>query len=126
MMDEYDFFNFAMKNYDNPNCRTVDEFKNDLLRFKHINKLLCRFENGDDVDIMLILNHFIILYNIFAADACTRMILYRCRNYLSAVKTFLTFLNYMPDNVPELGIINSDIELDARIVNGLRSTINGK
>jgi hypothetical protein len=121
MFAEKDFFSYALKNYERPNSSTIEEFRSDLLRFKYLNRLLTRYESGGEVDILLILNHFIILYNIFESSACTKMIFYKLKDHKTSVKTFLLFLNYMPDRIPELSIISSDIPIDYTIADKLRA-----
>jgi hypothetical protein len=57
----------------------------------------------------LIINHFIVLYNIFG-DATTPMLFFKIDSYLwSPLKTFIMFLNKLPD-FPKCYI--HDIEID--------------
>ena len=89
---------FAGKYYTNPQCTSIEEFQEDLLKFKYLKKLFTRYNNNDDLQIRLILNHIIILYNVFEADACTAM-LYHKMNSASwnALTTFIIFLNYITE-----------------------------
>lgn len=59
------FVIFAMRHYDNPQCHSVSEFEEDLKRFLYLKKLLCRYLKDGDFRERLILNHVIILYNVF-------------------------------------------------------------
>jgi hypothetical protein len=115
------FVQFAMKHYENPHVTTIDEFERDLDKFSHINKLLYRYYDKDDLNARLILNHIIVLYNVFSIEACTEMIFFKIKpEYVSAVKTFLTFLNYMPAKINTLNIKDTDIPIDMRIADELR------
>jgi hypothetical protein len=88
---------FAAKYYNNPQCTSTDEFKEDLLRFKYLKKLLTRYHNNNDLQIRLILNHIIVIYNIFEMDAATALLFHKVPSYnWPALVSILKFLNYMP------------------------------
>ena len=115
-LNEDNFVLFASRHYDNPQCMSVEEFHHDLQRFKYLKRLLRRYTQNDDLQERLILNHIVVLYNVFGIEPATRMMFYRMeREYQSAVKTFLIFLNYLRDD--EL----VDIPLDQTIVERLRN-----
>ena len=115
------FFNFARKHYDNPTCRTVSEFEEDLNRFKYLRKLLVRYNNGEDVSLRLILNHLMILFNVFEQDACITMMFFKIENeYHSILKTFLVGLNLMPEFIHDLDVDSKIIPLDTRIIKFMR------
>jgi hypothetical protein len=115
-LNEDNFVLFASRHYDNPQCMSVEEFHHDLNRFKYLKRLLRRYTQNDDLQERLILNHIVVLYNVFGIEPATRMMFYRMeREYQSAVKTFLIFLNYLRDD--EL----VDIPLDQTIVERLRN-----
>ena len=86
----------AGKYYTNPQCTSIEEFQEDLLKFKYLKKLFTRYNNNDDLQIRLILNHIIILYNVFEKDACTAMLYHKmnCASWI-ALTTFVIFLNYI-------------------------------
>jgi len=107
----------ALKYYENPQCTTISEFENDFNRFKYVKKLF----NRSDGDVRLILNHIVVLYNVFDRTACTKMLFsYLNSDMWSKLKTILTYLNVMPEKIAELSIISSNIPLDSRIVDELR------
>lgn len=124
-LDETNFLLYAAKNYDNPSCFSTLEFYEDLSRFKYIKRLFSRYEETGDLKERLILNHIIILYNIFGVPATTRMLFFKLNNYHQYLVPFLVFLNYCPDKVHPIGIegktiIVSDILIDKQIVEALR------
>jgi hypothetical protein len=116
---------YAIKHYDNPACRGVQEFNEDLDRIKYIKRLFKRYQTKGVLKERLILNHIIILYNVFGVEAATRILFLRLELDLWVVlKTFLVFLNFMPDRVIGIegaDIISADIALDARLIAVLRS-----
>jgi len=106
---------YAAQNYNNPECLDIEEFKEDLARFKYLKRLLRRYELADDLQIRLILNHIIVLYNVFGIEAANRMLWYKIEpEHWTYIKPFLVFLNYLP--VDE----KVEIPLDPLIVDLLR------
>lgn len=88
---------FAAKYYSNPACLTVDDFKEDLARFKYINRLLRKYDETGEIQLRLLLNHIIIIFNVFEIRAASRMIFYRTDiKHWSIVKTILLYLNLLP------------------------------
>lgn len=124
-LTEKNFIMFAMKHYENPQCLNIDEFHNDLKRIKYIKRLLSRYASHGDLKDRLILNHIIILYNSFGLEA-TKMLFFKIeKQYWSHLKTFLVYLNYMPEvlyGVDDVPVININIPLDQGIINALRSS----
>ena len=95
-LNEDNFLLFAIKNYENPQAVTKDDFDKDLNHFKYIKRLLKRYKNTGELKTHLLLNHFIILYNIFG-DATTPMLFFKIEEDLwSVMKTFVIFLNRHP------------------------------
>jgi hypothetical protein len=108
MLTEQNFLNFAMKNYDNIHCKTLDEFNEDLNKILYIKKLLNRMIDGDIVNLRLVLNHLIIFYNVFKSDAATAMLFFKMeQDKWQLLNTFLIFLNYCPVFIESLGV-NTD------------------
>ena len=119
-LNEANFLIYAMHHYDNPQCHSLAEFEEDVKRFLYLKKLLSRYKNDGDLRERLILNHIIVLYNIFGLSA-TRMLFYKIDSSCwSMLITFLVYLQKMPEEVPEYGIILSDIILDEKIISALR------
>ena len=106
------FIIFAMKSYDNPSCKGLDEFRDDLKRFSYVKRLLKKYHPGDGLKERLIVNHLIILYNLFGIQATTKMLFFKIDSkYNSKLKSFLIFLNVMPfDNmeiIPDQDVLDS-------------------
>ena len=105
------FMLFAMKNYTNPQCTNIDEFYEDLNRIKYIKRLLGKYNKKGVIKTRLILNHIIILNNIFGNESCSRIMFHKLEpEFYSAVKTFLKFLNYLPKSIPEVNLNEIPIE----------------
>ena len=122
-LNEENFKLFAIKNYENPQAVTKEDFDKDLNHFKYIKRLLKRYKNTGELKSHLILNHFIVLYNIFG-EAATPMLFFKIEKELWAVmKTFVLFLNKLPD-YPHCYI--HDIEVDTLALEELKKIYNGK
>ena len=90
---------YAIKNYDNPQCEGEKEFEDDLKRFKYIKRLLSRYYDTGILKERLLLNHLIVLNNVFSMEAATTLLLYKIQpTYWPALKSFLIFLNSISDN----------------------------
>lgn len=124
VVNEDNFVVYAAKHYDNPQCYDTEEFLDDLKRFKYIKRLFNRFEITGDLKERLILNHIMVLYNLFG-DQATVLLFVKLRGYYTFLKPFLVLINRMPDKVHGVMtqsnvIYNSDIAMDPRIVEALR------
>lgn len=96
-LNEDNFLLYAIKYYENPQAVTKEDFERDLNHFKYIKRLLKRYKNTGQLKTHLILNHFIILYNIFG-EATTPMLFYKIESELwSAMKSFIIFLGRFPE-----------------------------
>jgi hypothetical protein len=90
---------FAIKNYDNPTSVTYADFEEDIKRFKYIKRLLRRYETTGEFKKHLILNHIILLYNVFD-DAATPLLFYKIEiTYWPIIKAFMLFLNRLPPSL---------------------------
>lgn len=108
-LNEDNFLLFAIKNYQNPQAVTKDDFHKDLNHFKYIKRLLKRYKKTGDLKTHLLINHFIVLYNIFG-EATTPMLFFKLDDEMwSQVKTFILFLNRLPQ-YPKTNI--HDIQVD--------------
>tara|TARA_R110000765_G_scaffold87354_2_gene167516 strand:+ start:3839 stop:4207 length:369 start_codon:yes stop_codon:yes gene_type:complete len=115
-LDNKNFELYAAKYYDNPSCLSVEDFHEDLARFKYIIRLLRRYRETGIVQERLILNHIISIYNVFDIKAATRMMFYRIDDELwSTLKTFLIYLNYLPTSQ------YNNITVDINIANKLKN-----
>ena len=98
---------FAIRNYDNPHCEGEKEFEDDLKRFKYIKRLLRKYYDTEILKERLLLNHIIVLHNVFGSDACATLLLFKIQEeYWSALKSFLLFLNILREN--ELNHVEKD------------------
>jgi hypothetical protein len=96
-LNENNYMLFAIKFYDNPQAVTREDFEDDLKRIKYIKRLLKRYRNTGVLKTHLILNHLIVLFNVFN-DAAVPLLLYNLDSELwPAVKSFLIFLNRLPE-----------------------------
>jgi hypothetical protein len=96
-LNEDNFILFAIKNYENPQAVTKEDFEKDLNHFKYIKRLLKRYKREGELKTHLLLNHFIILYNIFG-EATTPMLFFKIEKELwSYLKSFIIFLGRLPD-----------------------------
>ena len=100
VLDEDNFLLYAIKNYTNPSCTSMDEFNEDMLTIKYIKRLFNRYLNDGDLRTNLIVNHLILMYNVFGNEAGTRILFYRVdKEQYPLLKTFLVYLNRLPEMV---------------------------
>ena len=114
---------YATKAYDRPNC-ILSEFKEDMKRFNYLKRLFYRYRKDSEVRERLILNHLVVLSNVFGVEVTTRLLFFKmAKEDYPALKTYLLFLSYMPDTVKGIkgqDIISSNIPLDMDVVFALR------
>ena len=122
-LNDDNYLIFAIKHYDNPQAVTYEDFLNDMKKFKYVKRLLKRYKKTGDLKSHLILNHFIVLYNIFG-EAATPMLFHKIEEELWPVmKTFVLFLNKLPE-YPRCFI--HDVEVDSFCLEELKKIYNGK
>ena len=122
-LNEDNFLLFAIKHYENPQAVPKDDFNKDLNHFKYIKRLLKRYKNTGQLKTHLLLNHFIILYNIFG-EATTPMLFFKIERELwSSMKSFIMFLGRFPE-YPHSEI--HDIQVDMNCLSELYKIYNGK
>jgi hypothetical protein len=114
-LNSKNFMLFAAKSYNNPQCMTEEEFQEDLQRFKYLKRLFNRYETSGELIERLILNHLIVLYNVFGIKEANHMMFYKIeeKNW-SVLKTFLVYLNYLPEEQ------YVEVPLDQKVVEVLR------
>ena len=96
-LNESNYLLFAIKFYDNPQAVTKEDFDDDLKKIKYIKRLLKRYKVTGELKIHLILNHLIVLFNVFN-DATVPLLFYNLeQEYWSSIKSFLIFLNRIPE-----------------------------
>ena len=101
---------FAIKHYDNPQCEGEKEFQDDLKRFKYIKRLLRKYYDTGVLKERLLLNHIIILNNLFGPEACVTLILFKIqREYWETLKSFLLYLNIVRNDELSEIIANQEV-----------------
>jgi hypothetical protein len=117
-VNEDNYLLFAVKFYDNPQAVTFEDFESDLKRIKYIKRLLKRYKNTGELKIHLILNHLIVLFNVFN-DASIALLFYNLDEELwPYIKSFLVFLNRIPE-YPKTSV--NDIKEDEECLKKLQT-----
>jgi hypothetical protein len=112
---------YALTSYDNPQCLNTEEFEEDYRGFKYIKRLARRYLTTKRLNVQLMLNHIILLNNVFGPVATSRLLFVKCddaRMY-TVLKPFLTYLNILPDVVEGIDgadIYTASIPLDAKLL----------
>jgi len=107
------FLDYAKANYTSTGLKTVAEFTEDINRIIHIKRLMNRLVAGEDVSIRLILNHFVILFNMFDSYAAANMLFYKIEeDKWILLNTFLVYMKYSPSHLPDLGITLTADDVD--------------
>jgi hypothetical protein len=118
------FLMYAIKHYNNPSCRGIQDFNDDLRRLRYIKRLLGRYRQTGVIKERLVINHLVVFFNVFGVEAATRMLFFKIKESLwPELKTFLVYLNYMPQVVivsQGLRLPESEIPLDQVLVEILR------
>lgn len=98
-LNEDNYMMFAIKHYDNPTSVTYEDFEEDINRFKYIKRLIRRYETTGELKTHLILNHIILMYNVFG-DAATPLLFFKIEAISwTVLKAFLLFLNRLPESL---------------------------
>jgi hypothetical protein len=114
-LTEDNFVIYAIKHYDNPNCRGMNEFMDDLKRFKYLKRLFRKNSAGKGLKERLIINHLIVINNLFGPEAATKMLFFKIeKKFWTQLKTFLVFLNYLSEES------YVDVPLDQTVILSLR------
>ena len=115
-INEHTFLTIAMRFYDNPQCLNVTEFEEDLRKFLYLKKLFNRYTETGDLKDKLIINHLVVLHNLFGV-ATTELLFYKTEpKHWSLLATFLTFLDRMPDQIPDFNINMSTLDIDLSLL----------
>lgn len=115
------FMLYAAKHYDATRIASEEEFYDDMKRFQYLKRLFKRYKDDGDLRIRLILNHFIVLYNCFGAQA-TNMLFMKLPDFHEEVKPFVVYLSFMPEIIEysETVVKSDDIAMDQNIIDELR------
>lgn len=114
---------YAMKAYDKPNC-IMGEFNEDMKRFNYLKRLFKRYRKLGEIKQQLVLNHLIVIYNVFGIEVATRLLFYKIsKEDYSSLKTYLLLINCMPDRIKGVkgqDILSSSIPIELKIAQELR------
>lgn len=106
---------YAAKHYYKPNVIDADEFYDDLKRFMYLKRLFNRYNNTGELSERLILNHLIVIFNVFDIQPSLKMLEYHMdEKYWSALKPFLIFLRHIRNDQ------YTEIEMDKKVIERLR------
>ena len=119
------FLLYCAKHYNNPNCVGIAEFKEDLQRIKYIKKLITRYTQTGELKERHILNHIIVLNNMFGPEALIKISFLKMKNQMMYLKPFFILLNIWPEvvyNVEKEGniIYTDDIPMEQEVIEALR------
>lgn len=125
-LNDDNFIIYAMKAYESPNT-ILSEFEEDLKRIKYVKRLIKKYKATGDLKERLILNHIIVLSNVFGVEATVRMLFFKFeKEDYHILKTFLLFLGYMPQLIPSIegkAIYSSDIMVDLNAARKLKESV---
>ena len=111
---------FAQHHYDNPTLQKEQEFYDDIKRFKYLKRLFRKYKTTNNIKIRLVLNHVIVLSNVFGVEAACTLLLFKVEKiYWSYLKSVLVYLDYLYPH--EL----NNIETDKNIDELLKEELNG-
>lgn len=116
---------YAAKEYRNTQSYGIEEFKQDVKRFKYVRKAFTRYATTGELKERLVLNHIVVLNNVFGPEATVRLLFLKMPTLLHYLKPFLIALSILPDRVNAIGkdsidYITDEIPLDPKIVEALR------
>lgn len=125
VLNEKNWLLYAAKEYRNTQSYGIEEFKQDCKRFKYVRKAFTRYSTTGELKERLVLNHIVVLNNVFGPEATVRLLFLKMPNLLSYLKPFLIMLSILPERVYSIGKDNVDyltdeIPLDLKIVEALR------
>jgi len=115
ILNSKNFLDYAIQHYENPECKDMDEFSEDVNRIKYLKRLFSRYDQEGDLKSRLILNHLIIFNNVFGMMPACRILFFRVeKKYYPILKTSLVFLDKLPTYIPEVDL--DSIPLDHKIL----------
>jgi hypothetical protein len=125
VLDDDNFMLYAMRAYQNPHCIDILEFNEDLNRIRCVKRLFKQYEKNGILKSRYIINHLVILYNVFEREPCTRLLVLKLDEYLPILKPFLLYLGYWQDEFVGIGektriIRDSDVVMDQGVIDSLR------
>lgn len=114
-LNEKNILLYAAKHYQNPTFSDIDDFNEDLKRFKYVKRLVNRYLDDRALAERLILNHLIVIFNVFGIEPALKMLDVKLEErHWPVVKPFLIFLKYIRND--QL----TGIKMDERVIEALR------
>lgn len=125
IITEENFELIAAKYYINPNCTDKEEFLEDFSRIKYIKRLFRRYRKTGELKERLILNHLVILFNVFENTGCQKLLFFKLQGNLDILKPFLITINRLPKKIEinNKTFYTSDISMDQNIIEILRKQV---
>jgi hypothetical protein len=115
------FMLYAMSNYSNPDCMGMNELTEDLAKIKYVKRLLKKFKRTGKLRPILLLNHLMILGNVFGRTPAARMLFYKLEADIHPLlKTTLLYLDYIQESSVFDGVLVEDVSFDVRLANILK------
>jgi len=106
---------YVIKHYHNPSCEGMSEFSDDMKRFKYVKRLFRKYKETGILKERLLLNHIIVLNNLFGAEASSTLLFFKTeKEHWPTLKGFLEFLNIMPEH--DLLNVESDIVVRQKLM----------
>jgi hypothetical protein len=109
-LDETNFLLYCAKYYDNPQCFDTQEFYDDLNRIKYIKRLFNKYYESGDLRERLILNHIVVLCNVFGPVHASRILFFKLKGFHEYLKPFLEYLGHMPEKINNIGFIPYEVK----------------
>jgi len=125
-LTENNFLLYSASNYNNPSCTSTEEFLEDLKRVSYLKKLFSIYQKTGELRERLILNHLVVLFNVFNGRALIRMLFFKLNNYLHYLVPFLIIINRLPeyvDGIDENIIVTSNIIMDINVSQKVRNIL---
>lgn len=123
-LTEENFLLYAAQNYDNPQSFSTEEFFEDLERIKYLKKLATRYNDDKNLKLNLVMNHIIILSNVFSVEVLNKLLYFKMKDQFVFVKPFLFYLNKLSSEITNVGnesrVDTSIIYMDEKILTELR------
>ena len=121
-LNSKNFLDYALQNYENPECKDIEEFSEDVNRIKYVKRLFSRYEQDNDFKSRLIVNHLIVFNNVFGVFPSARILFFRVEEkYHPILKTCLYFLERLPEKIPEVDL--NLIPIEHKVLSILESEI---
>ena len=128
ILTDKNFILYAAQNYDNPQCHSTEEFNDDIRRIKYVKKLLTRYVETGELKERLILNHIVVLSNLFRPEPLCRILLLKMEPQFQMVKPFILGLKVLTPFIcnvkSQRNVDTDDIPMDQNIIKKIRYIFN--